>query len=272
VSAGAGAERAGGPRYVSLCPSITHALFELGVGERVVGATRFCVAPEEPLATVPRVGGTKDPRLDEIEALAPDLVFMNEEENRREDFDGLEARGLRVHRSMPRSVGDVPGMLRSFGAATGAEARAEARAAGVERAAREAREAADARPPAPFVALVWRKPWMAASDDTFLSAVLEAAGGRNVVSAEGGRYPALTSERLAALAPSRVFLPSEPFPFGPRHVRELAEQTRIDPSRFVLCDGRALTWHGPLTAAALRSARDWFGPGDDLDRPATTRP
>lgn len=272
MSRARGVAAGGGPRYVSLCPSITHALFELGVGDRVVGATKFCVAPEEPLARVPRVGGTKDPRLDEIAALAPDLVFMNEEENRREDFDALRDRGLRVHRSMPRRVGDVAGMLRSFGAATGAAARADALAARVEEAAREASSAAAGRPRVPFVALVWRKPWMAASDDTFLSAVLEAAGGRNAVSADGGRYPALTSERIAALAPARVFLPSEPFPFGPRHVLELAEQTRIDPSRFVLCDGRALTWHGPLTAAALRSARDWFRPGDDLDRAATTRP
>lgn len=279
VSAEAGSGRARAPRYVSLCPSITHALFELGVGGRVVGATRFCVDPEEPLAQVPRVGGTKDPRVDEIAALAPDLVFMNEEENRLEDFEAIEARGLRVHRSMPRCVDDVPAMLRSFGAATGAVAQGEELAGEVEEAARGAREAARAasrgssgRPRATFVVLVWRKPWIAASADTFLSSVLEVAGGTNAIPSTGGRYPTLTSDEIAALDPSRVFLPSEPFPFGPRHVRELAEQTRIDPSRFVLCDGRALTWHGPLTAAALRDARGWFARDDDVGRAPRPRP
>lgn len=178
-------------RLVSLCPSITETLFELGVGGAVVGATKFCVEPEAELAGVDRIGGTKDPDLDRIAALEPTLVLMNEEENRREDHDALRALGLDVHVSFPRGPGDVPAMLRSFGDAVGESARADGLARGVEDALRAARSARSTRssggPGVAFLALVWRKPWIAAGPDTFLSALLEEAGGRNVLSPGGPR-------------------------------------------------------------------------------------
>ncbi|MEC7231836.1 MAG: helical backbone metal receptor, partial [Planctomycetota bacterium] len=88
-------------RYVSLVPSLTETLFELGVGEAVVGATKFCVHPRPAVDAVPRVGGTKDPRVDRILALSPTLVLVNQEENRLEDVERLRAAGLEVHVTFP---------------------------------------------------------------------------------------------------------------------------------------------------------------------------
>ena len=249
-------------RLVSLCPSITEALFELGVGASVVGATKFCVEPEAELADLPRVGGTKDPSIDSIVALDPDVVFMNEEENRREDYEMLERRGIRVHVSFPKGPEDVPGMLRSFGREVGASPRADELAGHVENALSYVSHRRRARREdggVPFLVLVWRKPWIVAGPDTFPSRLLEAAGGRNVIPVDRRtRYPKLTDAELAALSVKRIFLPSEPFPFAQRHVDELVKGLQIDPSAFLLCDGRSVTWHGTRTAAALRSAAQWF--------------
>lgn len=250
-------------RLVSLCPSITEALFELGVGSAVVGATKFCVSPAAGLKRVERVGGTKDPDVERIDALRPSLVFMNEEENRREDHDALVARGIQVHASFPRGPADVPGMLRSFGEAVGRGPRSEELSARVEQAIEEVGNGRSGSGPGPaFLVLVWRKPWIAAGPDTFLSRLLEAAGGRNVLPSLGPRYRTLLDAELSALSVNRVLLPSEPFPFRIRHVDELRTHIRIEPSGFILCDGRALTWHGPRTADALRSAARWFAAAD----------
>ncbi|MEO0660023.1 MAG: helical backbone metal receptor, partial [Planctomycetota bacterium] len=106
-------------RLVSLCPSITETLFELGVGGAVVGATKFCVEPEAELAGVDRIGGTKDPDLDRIAALEPTLVLMNEEENRREDSLELEEAGLNLHSSFPKDPEGTAAMVRSIAETVG---------------------------------------------------------------------------------------------------------------------------------------------------------
>lgn len=245
-------------RLVSLCPSITETLFELGAGDSVVGATKFCEEPAGRLGHVERIGGTKNPSIERVAELAPDLVFMNEEENRREDYRALRDRGIEVHTSFPKGPRDVPPMLRSFGEAVGAVREAEGLAADVEAAIEELPKPRDASPA--FLVLVWRKPWIGVGEDTFTSRLLEAAGGRNALhgGAWGDRYPALGESELKDLSPNAVLLPSEPFPFGKPHCTELASHVRIEESRFILCDGRALTWHGARTALALRRATEWF--------------
>src|SRR5262245_31749970 len=112
-------------RIVSLCPSLTESVFRLGHGDDLVGRTKFCVQPADEVDAVERVGGTKNPKIDRILELRPDLVLMNEEENRREDADALRAAGLRVLSTFPRSVADVIDVLRALGAALGAESQAD---------------------------------------------------------------------------------------------------------------------------------------------------
>lgn len=255
------------PRWVSLVPSVTETLFALGAGDEVVGATKFCVRPKGAMGHVLRVGGTKDPKVDAIIDLCPTLVFANQEENRREDIERLREAGIEVHLSFPRTVADVGSMISSIAGAVGRQGAGEAWAARLEDVASRVCPLGDPSradgPPVRFLVLIWRGPWMAASSDTFLSSLLEAAGGVNAVNGAGGdRYPEVSFEDMDAWAPDLVLLPSEPYPFGLDHLDELVRGTRIPRSRFVRCDGELLTWHGVRTAEGLLAARKWITNSD----------
>jgi iron complex transport system substrate-binding protein len=243
-------------RVVSLCPSLTELVFDLGRGDTLVGRTKFCVHPADRVAAVPSVGGTKNPKIDRIVALAPDLVLLNEEENRREDAEALRAAGIACHVSFPRSVLDTAAMVRSIGAAIDAADAAESIATDIKRRHARVRAAAMARaraggPPVRWAYLIWRKPWMTVNGDTFVSAMLDQAGGVNVFASRESRYPTVEPEELAAADPGLVLLSSEPFPFKEHHADELATLTGLPRERFRLVDGELLSWHGSRTAAGI---------------------
>lgn len=238
-------------RLVSLCPSLTELLFALGAGDELVGRTRFCIHPAERVGAVERVGGTKNPRIARIIELGPDLVLMNEEENRLEDAVALRAAGITVHASMPRTAPEAAGMVRSIGGAIGRAAAAESIARDIEMRAARVREAATGRPAVTYAYLIWRDPWMTVSDDTFVSGLLALAGGRNVFGARDDRYPAISPDELRAADPSRVLLSSEPFPFREAHADELASLTGLPRERLQLVDGELLSWHGSRTPRGI---------------------
>lgn len=245
-------------RLVSLCPSLTELVFALGRGDELVGRTAWCRHPRGRVDGVERVGGTKTPDVARILALRPDLVLMNDEENRREDWQALRAAGLAVLRSMPRDAAGTASMVRTLGAALGGEAvlRAEALALEIEvRAGRVAQRAAQRRAtgqrPARFASLIWREPWMGVGADTYASALLELTGAVNVLAGLPDRYPAFEPGALASLAPDLVLLGSEPFPFTERHADELAALTGLPRERIRLADGELLSWHGSRTPAGL---------------------
>ena len=247
------------PRWVSLVPSLTETLFALGVGDQVVGATKFCVHPKEGMEHVQRVGGTKDPKIDAIVRLRPRLVFANQEENRREDVERLRAAGLEVHLSFPRAVADVAPMILDLAQVVGRREEGGRLAERLGEVVSKVSRARAGGPPVRFLVLIWRDPWMAATSDTFLSSLLETAGGVNVIEdSPDGRYPEVSLSEVDDWAPDVVLLPSEPYPFKANHVDELVTGTRIRPSRFVLCDGELLTWHGSRTAQGLLSASQWL--------------
>jgi ABC-type Fe3+-hydroxamate transport system substrate-binding protein len=229
-------------RVVSLVPSATETLRALGV--EPVACTRFCEQPD--LATV---GGTKDPHVDEIVALAPDLVVVNDEENRREDADALLSAGVHLHSMSPRSVVDVGPAVRELAAALEVDVPSPFGAG--EWAAWLGRV-----PPGPVgrvAVLVWRRPWMTMRDDTYGSSILAHLGWANVVGAGPGRYPETTLAELASVGPELVLLPSEPYPFGDRHVPEVA--AAFPGARVALVDGRDLYWWGIRTPAAVDRLR-----------------
>lgn len=234
-------------KIVSLCPSLTELVFALERGPELIGATEYCVHPAELLRGVERLGGTKNPDVARIVALAPDVVLMNREENRVEDAEALRAAGLRVHDSMPRTLEETAAMVRSIGAALGREALGREIAADIGGRAARVRARAAGCPALPFAYLIWRKPWMSVNADTFASALLTLAGGRNVFGERPVRYPEVTVEALEAAAPEAVFLSSEPFPFEEKHADELARLTGLPRERFVLADGEYLSWHGSRT-------------------------
>jgi ABC-type Fe3+-hydroxamate transport system substrate-binding protein len=245
-------------RVVSLVPSVTETLLAWGVSP--VAVTRFCEQPG-----YLTVGGTKDPDIAAIVALRPDLVVVNDEENRREDADALRAAGLTLHVTTVRSVADVAPCLTALASAVDAPEPAvdpPFRAQPVRETARgrpsahrvreiggvvagDAEDRGDAGVSA-FVP-IWRRPWMTMNGDTYGSSVLDAIGVANIYAADADRYPTVTLGAAAARSPDLVLAPSEPYPFKPRHAAELRQ---VAPDvRFV--DGQDLFWWGVRTPAAI---------------------
>jgi iron complex transport system substrate-binding protein len=234
-------------RLVSLCPSLTELVFDLGRGDDLVGRTKFCVHPAGRVERVESVGGTKNPKVARIVELAPDLVLLNEEENRREDAEALAGAGARCHVSFPRDVAGTAQMVRDIGAVLERPADAERIAADIERRAARVRESARQAPAVRYAYLIWRNPWMVAGGDTFVTAMLALPGGVNVFADHPERYPEVTPEELGAADPDVVLLSSEPFPFKERHAEELALATGLPRSRMHFVDGEYLSWHGSRT-------------------------
>jgi ABC-type Fe3+-hydroxamate transport system substrate-binding protein len=225
-------------RVVSLVPSASETLVAWGI--RPVAVTRFCEQPG-----LPTVGGTKNPDVDAIVALAPDLVVVDREENRREDAEALVAAGVDVHVTHVRAVADVAPMLVSLRAAVGLDpVDGEAEAAGKVAAPSGAGEvgAGGLRVWVP----IWRRPWMTINGDTYGSSVLDACGVVNVLAGHPDRYPTVTLEEVVALGPDVVLAPTEPYAFADRH-RHLFDEV----APMVIVDGRDLFWWGTRTRPAV---------------------
>jgi len=246
-------------RIVSLCPSLTELVFDLGRGDDLVGVTKFCIHPADGVAAIDKVGGTKNPRVDRIAALRPDLVLLNEEENRLEDAEALRARSIECHVSFPRTAEDSAAMVRSIGKAIGAGPQAERIAGDIESRVARLRAAAGGRRPVRYVYLIWREPIMVAGSDTFIGDLLGLAGGVNLFTGGDGpsdRYPTVTVDELRAADPDAVLLSTEPFPFGEAHADELSAVTAIPRYRFHIVDGELLSWHGSRTPQGIEYAAD----------------
>lgn len=225
-------------RLVSLVPSTTETLFALGLGNALVGYTRFCVHPADQITPEKWVGGTKNPKIERIIALRPQLVLANREENRREDVEALEAAGVPVWVAEPTTVEEAIADIRTLGALLNRPAQAEHLAAEIEQKVAEVRAAQI--PPWRFAYVIWREPWMAAGTHTFINNLLALVGGVNVFE---GRYPAFDWETLRAARPDVVLLASEPYPFREEHIAEV--RTALGGTADVrLVDGELLSWHG----------------------------
>ena len=232
-------------RVVSLVPSITETLFDLGAGESVVGVTDFCIFP--PDLDRARVGGTKNPRVGEIRTLAPDLVHMNFEENLKRHADAIQS-FTSVHVSEPKTVSDVGALIEMLGEIHDRRERAAMLAV-------ELREAMDSLPKRTFTFAcpIWKNPWMWCGGDTYVSSLISTAGGRNVLE-ESKRYPTKSLSEIAAMHPDVIFLPDEPYVFKREDAEEVAAQTKaqiVGPF-----PGHLFTWHGTRTIHGLRYLRD----------------
>jgi ABC-type Fe3+-hydroxamate transport system substrate-binding protein len=239
-------------RIVSLVPSITETLFALGLGPAVAGVTDFCVHPAGEVQHVPKVGGTKNPRLEAVLRLEPDLVIANREENRRRDVERLEAAGAPVFVTYARDVETAIREIEVLGELGERGREARAIAVSVREALRAAREA---RPvPAPcVVALIWRRPYMAVGADTFAHALLVECGGENPFAERERRYPRIDEGALSAAAPDVILLPTEPYAFGEADRQDLLalDCSAARSGRIHVIEGELLTWYGPRMARAL---------------------
>jgi ABC-type Fe3+-hydroxamate transport system substrate-binding protein len=243
-------------RIVSLIPSTTETLCALGLADALVGITVYCREPAELLRSKVRIGGEKNPDLDRIRALAPDLVIANVEENRREDIEALRAAGIPVWVTYPRTVADALRMIADLGELTGAQGPARALLARLEPLYAETVAAtARARRARVFYA-IWREPYMTVGVDTYVHDVLRVCGGDNVFADRAERYPVVTLDEVAARRPDVIILPDEPFRFRPAHVGDFAayrDVPAVAGARIHLVDGKPFSWHGPRIADALRT-------------------
>jgi len=233
-------------RIVSLVPSQTELLVDLGLIERLVGVTDFCTEPAAALASKPRIGGTKRFAFDRIAALEPDLIIGNREENYQEGIARL-ATEYPVWMSDIASLEQNCAMIRAIGAMTGTAIAADRIAAGTERAFANLGEMQLGS----AAYLIWRKPWMAAASGTFIDAMMRYAGFENAFQ-DCHRYPEIGIDELVLRAPEWVLLSSEPFPFTQTHVAELAAQ--LPGSRVVIVDAMPFSWYG----SRMLNAADYF--------------
>ena len=246
-------------RLISLCPSITQLVFDFGLGEHLVGVTRFCIHPAEGVANIEKVGGTKDPDIQRIAASNPDLVLMNREENRREDWETLQNKGLNCHVSEPETVDETIETVLDLGRVLGVESKAKSMAEAIKVARERVHESCKSLKNKTWAYLIWRKPWMTVNGTTYINHLISETGATNVFADHNTRYPAVSAQQLAEANPDLVFLSSEPFPFKQKHAVELAELTSLPIERFRLVDGELLSWHGCFTRDGLLYAAELIG-------------
>ncbi|MGW8182244.1 MAG: ABC transporter substrate-binding protein [bacterium] len=276
-------------RVVSLVPSFTESLFDLGLGHHVVGITDYCTYPDHALTGLPRVGGPKNPRTDEIVSLEPDLVLANMEENTRQAIEELEAAGLKVWVTFPKTVRqslDLLWIITGIYSSVDAAVKLETLEFTLEWVLSAAREKKTVR----YFCPIWSESigdaqswWMTFNRDTYCNDVLGLMGGENIFSARERRYPLaadlgslepeLAGDRdiryprvsrteIIAGNPEIILLPSEPFPFAESHreqiLSELGETDAVQSGRVYLVDGSLITWHGTRLARALQELPDLF--------------
>lgn len=231
-------------RIISLVPSQTELLFDLGLADRIVGVTKFCIHPEN-AKTKTIVGGTKNFRFDVIAQLQPDLIIGNKEENYEEGIRQLQ-KIYPVWMSDIFTRKEAMEMILALSKITDTLARGTT----VIKAITDEFNDLPLFPPLKTLYLIWKKPWMAAGHTTFIHALLEETGLINALNEE--RYPELTDDIIQSLSPQLILLSSEPYPFREKHIAELRQL--VPHARILLVDGEIFSWYG----SRLIKAPDYF--------------
>lgn len=233
-------------RIISLVPSQTELLHDLGLGDRVVGITKFCIHPESWRSEKTIVGGTKQYHFDRIEGLQPDLILGNKEENEK---DGIEQLALQypVWMSDIATLDDALLMIRQVGGLVNKTSEAGVIADSIQSGFAGIKPSF--RNPSTLY-LIWKGPYMAAGKGTFIDAMMQCAGYENCIGES--RYPILTLDEIEDLNPESILLSSEPYPFKEQHVEELKEL--LPNAEIQLVDGELFSWYG----SRLIKSADYF--------------
>ena len=229
-------------RIISLVPSQTELLYDLGLTDEVVGQTLFCVHPTEMRNAKPLVGGTKNVKLDRVDALSPDLIIANKEENDKAQIEELMDQ-YPVWVSDIKTLDDAIQMVKQVGFLVNKSVEANAIATSINDSFNVFKN--DTTNPIKdksVLYLIWRKPWMCAGNDNFINEMLTSMGLINSTTEKMGRYPELSNQEITALNPDFIFLSSEPYPFKEKHMDEL--QQLCPQSKIILVDGELFSWYG----------------------------
>lgn len=237
-------------RIVSLVPSLTELVFDLGLGQHLVGRTGFCVHPRERLRDVPKVGGTKDVDLERVRALRPTHLIVNIDENEKPTVDALRADVPAILVTHPVEVEDNLEVYRLFGHVFSCESRAQPLARALETALADVRAARFV--PARVLYLIWRRPWMTVGAQTYIARMLATVGLEAVSPPSGQRYPEVDLERFGPDRFDAVLLSSEPYRFTEAHARELEADPVLGGRPVETIDGEMTSWYGSRAIAGLR--------------------
>jgi ABC-type hemin transport system substrate-binding protein len=290
-------------RVVSLVPSMTDSLFELGLGEHLVGVTDYCQPPPADEARLTRVGGTRAPDADAIVELSPDLVLANQEETSRPSVEKLERAGLKVWTTFPRTAVEAVQVLWAVLGVFRAQ-EAAGRVATLELTLDWARRASEGMQLVSYFCPIWQAEsqaygrwWMSFNDSTYSGDLLRVCGGRNVfagrsrrypLAADLGfaepeppgehdtRYPRFMAQEVINTQPEVILLPDEPYSFGEHEFDEIKETFAETPAgrngRIKRVDGRLVTWHGTRMASALSELPALFQESRELDAGSAPSP
>ena len=243
-----------GARIVSLVPSITELLCELGLAGELVGRTGFCIHPRATVEAIPKIGGTKDVNIEKIRKLAPTHLVVNIDENEKPTVDTLAQFVPHIVVTHPVKPGDNLALARLMGGIFGAEAAAERWCAAFE----QEYAALRALPPAPprtVLYCIWQDPWMSVSKDTYIAAMLAEIGWRVPALGEA-RYPRFDWSPQLVDGLDAVLLSTEPYRFTEAHADALEKQLGIP---VLLVDGEMMSWYGSRALAGLRYLRELRG-------------
>jgi ABC-type Fe3+-hydroxamate transport system substrate-binding protein len=223
-------------RIISLVPSQSELLWDLGLRDELLGITKFCIYPDEMFKSVERIGGTKTLNLQKIRELNPDLIIGNKEENDEKQIIELQ-KEFPVWMSDIYNLQDALFMIHSIGEIVNRAEEAEVIRATIETSFLNLNKINQS-----VLYLIWNNPFMAAGKATFIGDMIKKMGLKNVLFATNGRYPQLTLNDIKQLNPELVYLSSEPFPFGLKHIEEL--KTILPESKIQLVDGEMFSWYG----------------------------
>ncbi|AKK73508.1 iron ABC transporter [Chryseobacterium gallinarum] len=222
-------------KIVSLVPSITEALFDLGLtGHEVVGRTKFCIHPKDKVKNVTIVGGTKNINIEKIKALQPDLILANKEENVKEQVEAL-MNDFKVMVTNVETIEDNYYLLKNLGKLIGREERAQLFNLKIYDVLNQAKLDTSIK----TAYLIWKNPYMSVGSDTFIHRILSETGFENIFK-DKTRYPEITPEDLAEA--DLIMLSSEPFPFKEKHIEEL--KVFYPDKKIMIVDGEAFSWYG----------------------------
>lgn len=226
-------------RIVSLVPSQTELLIDLGLANQLVGRTQFCIHPAKELANIPRIGGTKKLQIDAIRELKPDLIIGNKEENQKEDIEQL-AKEFPVWMSDIQTTSEALSMIHSLGELTATQRKAQAIQLQLEEDFLAIRYGQKRFAGRRVLYAIWKNPWMFVGQETFIHHLLELAGFENACLLP--RYPEMSEAEIKALSFDLLLLSSEPFPFAGKHEDD-AKQWLGDID-VQLVDGEMFSWYG----------------------------
>jgi ABC-type Fe3+-hydroxamate transport system substrate-binding protein len=238
------------PRIASLVPSLTELLFALGLGERVVARTGFCIHPRDALKQVPKVGGTKNPDLGRLRELAPTHLIVNVDENRKEVVDAARAFVPHVVVTHPAIPEDNGRLFTLFGAIFGRPREADGLCRELENALAMVVAAARGVRRERVLYLIWRGPWMTVAPRTYVGATLARAGWDVVPVAPARRYPELADDDPAWRDADRILVATEPYAFRQRDADALAQRWG---KPALLIDGEWTSWYGSRAVTGLRT-------------------